>query len=119
MAKKDEMLTEDLVNEIDNETQSNDFTLNLNKPVTYEDKTYNSLHFDFSVLTGKDFLDIEDEMARHGKIVLSARLSGEFLTIMSAKACKEPIDKNYLEALPIKKFEELRNAARNFFNTAE
>lgn len=119
MKEKDEMMTEDLVKEIDNSEQGSDFTLMLNKPLTYEDKTFNSLHFDFNSLTGKDFLDIEDEMARKGKILLSARLSGDFLTIMCTKACIEPVDVDYIRALPIKKFEELRNAARNFFNTAD
>ena len=116
---KDEIKTADLVEEIDNAQQNSDFTLMFHAPFSYEDKTFNKLSFDFSKLTGKDFLDIEDEMARHGKIILSARLSGEFLAIMCAKACTEPIGVDCLQAMPIKKFEQLRNAARNFFNTAD
>lgn len=117
--EKDEIKTEDLLDEIDNAEQTSDFTLMFNSPFEYEGRTFNSLNFDFSKLTGKDYLAIEDEMARHGKIVLSARLSGEFLSIMSAKACTEPIGVDCIEAMPIKKFEQLRNAARNFFNTAD
>ncbi len=120
MAKtKDEIKIDDLLEGIDNEEQASDFTMMFNKPFSFEDKTFNKLSFDFSKLTGKDFLDIEDEMARHGKIILSARLSGEFLAIMCAKACTEPIGVDCLQAMPIKKFEQLRNAARNFFNTAD
>lgn len=117
--EKDEIKTDDLLDEIDNAEQPSDFTLMFNSPFEFEDKIFNSMNFDFSKLTGKDFLDIEDEMARHGKIVLSARLSGEFLSIMCAKACTEPIGVDCIKAMPIKKFEQLRNAARNFFNAAD
>lgn len=114
-----EMKTNDLVKKIDNAKQSGEFTLLFNKPISYEKYTYNSLHFDFGSLTGVDFEAIEEEMAQHGKIVISARLSGEFLRIMCVKACKEQVNSDFIRALPIKKYEQLRNAARNFFNTPD
>lgn len=115
--EKNEMTKDELLREIEQQASENSFVLFFEKPFVYEGKTYEKLAFDFSSLTGNDFIAIENELLAHNRILISPRFSTEFLAIMCAKACEEKVGEDLLRALPIRKFEQMRNAARNFLNS--
>ena len=97
------------------------FTRKLNKPFTYEGKTAEELHFDFSSLTGNDVISIEAEMNRRMKNLVLPHLSWEFMTLMAARACTDRdanglrvADEKYLKALPMGDYNAIIGAARTF-----
>jgi len=95
-------------------------------PFVYEDKTFDSLTFDWEKLTGMDSLAIESEiLTRTGRAVVSPKFSGEYLAGMAVRACtsrtaegKRP-DRNTLLALPLGVFQKICGSARNFLILSE
>lgn len=102
------------------------FTHAFPAPFTYEDKTFDSLIFDWGRLTGRDSLAIESEiLTRTGRAVVSPKFSGEYLVGMAVRACasrtadgKRP-DRNTLLALPLGVFQKICGSARNFLILSE
>ena len=84
------------------------------KPFTWEGKTYESLTFDFSGLTGEDSLAIENEMLSLGKALIVPEFSGEYLLRMAARACRENIGTDALKHLPMFHYNRIRSRARSF-----
>lgn len=82
------------------------------KPFEYEGKTYSELTFNFERLTGKDMVSIETEMQMNNKYALAPEISRSFQAMMAAKAAG--IGSDVLEAMPIKDFNRITNAARGF-----
>ncbi|RKJ40477.1 hypothetical protein D7Y09_16355 [bacterium 1XD42-1] len=64
----------------------NTYTHLFAEPFTYEGKTHEKLTFDWTVLTGKDSLSIEVEMAKEGRIPINAAHSGAYLAGMAVSA---------------------------------
>lgn len=93
--------------------------ITLKKPVTYNEKTYSTLEFDFEKLTGEDALNIEDELASIGKVTVAPVFSGEYLIRMAAKACSEPIGSDLFRKLPISDYNRIRSKARSFLLKSE
>ena len=90
-------------------------TVKLKKPLEYEGRTYKELHFDFDRLTGRDSLEVENEIERRtGGTVVVPAINVEYLTCISAKACDEPIGRDALLSLNLGDFNHIRNIARNF-----
>ncbi|MCD8199805.1 MAG: hypothetical protein LUD25_02455 [Coriobacteriaceae bacterium] len=83
-------------------------------PFTYEGKTYEELTFDFDSLTGEDDLKIENELARMGRPVVAAEMSGDYLIRMAARCCSEKIGADVFEAMPLREERVIRNKARSF-----
>ena len=90
------------------------YTHMLNKPFTYEGKTYEELVFEWGKLTGRDSMSIENEVLRLGRPFVSPEFSAEYLIRMAAKACTLPIGIDLLEALPIVDFNRIKSKARSF-----
>lgn len=93
----------------------------LKKPFTYEGHTYESLTFDWSVLTGNDFAAVENEMMARGKTLVIAEYSGDFLIGIAARACSERgergehiVTAKTLCALPIGDYSSILKRARSF-----
>ena len=82
------------------------------KPFEYEGKTYSELTFNFEQLTGKDMVSIETEMQMNNEYALAPEISRSFQAKMAAKAAG--IGSDVLEAMPIKDFNRITNAARGF-----
>lgn len=101
---------------LDSGKKATHYTMSFATPFKYEDKELNSLTFDFTKLTGRDFVAIYRELGSKGIIVLSPRFDPDFCTIMAAKACTEPAGSDLIQALPMNKFEQLMVSCRNFFN---
>ena len=81
-------------------------------PYTHGEKTYETLTFDFSKLTGGDCLAIEAEMQMLGKSLIVPEFSGEFLVRMAAKAAD--VGSDVLMAMPISDYNRIRSKARSF-----
>ena len=94
-------------------------TVKLAKPVMYNDKEYSELTFDFAGLTGADALNISDELAAMGKTVILPALSDQYLIRMAARACTEPIGDDIFSTMPLKAYNRIVGAARNFLIAAE
>lgn len=90
------------------------FTRKLSKPIDWDGKHYTELTFDWSKLTGKDDIDIENELARLNIIVFVPAATIEYMVRMAARACTVPIGIDLLGALTLKDFNAIRGAARNF-----
>ena len=82
------------------------------KPFEYEGKKYTSINFYFGKLTGSAMLSIESEMQAKNEYAIDPLLSRNFLSKMASKAGNIPSD--VLEAMPLKDFNKITNAARNF-----
>lgn len=82
------------------------------KPFEYEGKTYTELTFNFERLSGRDMVSIETEMQMNNEYALAPEISRSFQGKMAAKA--SGIGSDVLEAMPMKDFNKITNAARSF-----
>lgn len=82
------------------------------KPFEYEGKTYTELTFNFERLSGRDMVSIETEMQMNNEYALAPEISRSFQGKMAAKAAG--IGNDVLEAMPLKDFNKITNAARSF-----
>lgn len=82
------------------------------KPFEYSGTTYTELTFDFERLTGRDMVSIETEMQMNNEYALAPEISRNFQSKMAAKAAG--IGSDVLDAMPIKDFNRITNAARDF-----
>ena len=95
------------------------YTVQFKQPFSYEGKNYDSLSFDWTKLTGKDFLAIEEDMALHRKQLINAEFSNEFLLQMALRACRQEISKQAFCALPIATFNRICSRERSFLMAAQ
>ena len=90
----------------------------LKTPLSYNGEQYDTLTFDFDKLTGKDGIDIENELLTQADVVLYPILSPEYMTRFISKACNEPIgfdgfqQMNYLDYKPI--FDQATECLKNY-----
>lgn len=88
------------------------YVINLARPYTYEDKTYNKFVFDFEGLIGEDLVDIETEMTAVGEFALSPEISTSFLYRLAARAAG--VGSDVISSLPIRDFGKIKNKSRDF-----
>ena len=87
----------------------------LKKPIERMGTLYKELHFDFDRLTGKDSLEVEDEIEKTTHLtVVAPALNLEYLIRISARACDEPIGRDDILNMNLSDFNHIRNMARNF-----
>lgn len=103
------------------ETNGGDFKLTFKKPFqfSYDGKNYDELSFDFDGLTGKDAVDIENEMQKLGKMLVTPAFSTDFIMRMASKSCRQPIGVDGFERLPLFYFNKVRSAGRSFLLKSE
>ena len=82
------------------------------KPFEYAGETYTTLTFDFEKMTGRDMVSIETEMQMNNEYCIAPEVSRSFQAKMAAKAAG--IGSDVLDAMPIKDFNRITNAARSF-----
>lgn len=82
------------------------------QPFKYGGTTYTELSFDFERLTGRDMISIDNEMQMNNEYAIAAEISRNFLCKMAAKAAG--IGNDVIEALPLRDFNRITNAARGF-----
>ena len=87
----------------------------LKRPIEYMGTKYKELHFDYDKLTGKDSLEVEDEIEKTTHLtVVAPALNLEYLIRISARACDEPIGRDDIVNMNLSDFNHVRNIARNF-----
>ena len=87
----------------------------LKRPIEYMGTKYKELHFDYDKLTGKDSLEVEDEIEKTTNLtVVAPALNLEYLIRISARACEEPISRDDILNMNLSDFNHIRNMARNF-----
>ena len=98
------------------------YTHRFKKPFTHENHVVEELHFDFDLLTGRDYTAIEDEMNRAGKTLVVPEYSSSFLEGALMRACTDRDKKGirivsaaFMGALPIREYKALIGKARAFF----
>lgn len=95
------------------------YTHTFKKPFTYEGKTYETLTFDFSGLTGADGIAAQEELERKGKVVMVPAMNPAYLCTIAARACTVPLAVNVIQAMPLKDFNRITGKARAFLLAAE
>lgn len=95
------------------------FTLKLKKPFVWEGTEYKELDFDWSELTGEDFLNIESEVNSEGYAVITPEFSTMFIIYMAIRGCRQPLGTDAVKKLPIGAFNKVRSRARSFLLNSE
>ena len=95
------------------------YTHRFRKPFHYMKKAYGELTFDWDSLTGKDGLDVENEMLALGSALIAPEISYGFQFRIAAKACTEQIGYDAFELMPLRDATKIRRAARSFLLAVE
>ena len=94
--------------------------MKLKKPLDYNGKKYEELHFDFESLTGGDSLEVENEIqVLTGRVVVASAFNTEYLIGISCRACAEPIGTDAFKKMSLYDFNRIRDKARNFLLRSE
>ena len=88
------------------------YTHKFRKPFEYENTKYTTMTFDFEKLTGRDMINIENEMQANNEYALDPLVSRNFQSKMASKAAG--IGNDALEAMPLVEFNRITNATRSF-----
>lgn len=85
----------------------------LQKPFTFEGKTYTEFPFDLEALTGEDLISCERLMNTiTNEFVLAKSISMVFQLTIASRAAKVPPE--VLQALPAKEFSRMMQRVQNF-----
>lgn len=102
------------------------YTHRFKKPFTYQSITYEQLTFDWSTLTGNDYIAIETEMLRRRKTLVVPEYTSDFLCGMAVRACTDRNEEGFrilntdiIKAMPIRDFRVICGMAQNFLLRAE
>ena len=108
------------------EPEEGGYTHTFKKAFLWKDRTFESLTFDWTALTGRDHLEIENELTMKGRTLVSPAFSGNFLAGMAARACterdekgKRVIDGRAIMEMPMGDFQTITRKARVFLLRAE
>lgn len=108
------------------EPETGSYTHTFKKPFQWKGRAFESLTFDWEALTGRDHLEIENEMTMKGRTLVSPAFSGDFLAGMAARACTERdekgrrvIDGQAIMEMSMGDFQTITRKARGFLLRAE
>lgn len=101
------------------EKESHKYTHVFEEIFEYEGKQYDSLHFDWGKLKGRDGLAIERELKDLGIYFFIPSTSSEYLIRMAVRASEEKIGVDVLEAIPIRDYNKIIGAAKGFLSNKE
>lgn len=91
------------------------WTWKLSKPTTYNGEEISELKFNFGKLTGRDGIEVENELMRTGKLAIYGQLSNiNYIVGMAARACEKPIGIDLFDMVGISDFNTLRTHAQLF-----
>lgn len=92
--------------------------IKLKKPLDYNGAMYDAIKMDLENLTGKDSMEVENElMARKKGAVIYGALNNDYILGIAAKACakaKQPLGTDAFLALSLKDHNRVKEAVRNF-----
>lgn len=102
------------------------YTHEFKKPFQWKERTFDRLTFDWTALSGRDHLEVENEMLLKGRTLVTPAFTGDFLAGIAALACterdekgKRVIDTQAVSKMPIAAFQAITRKARNFLLRAE
>lgn len=84
----------------------------LTKPLRHKGAELRELDVDVEGLTGRDLLDVEQEIFRSGKILVMADFAKVYLIRVAARAARIPVE--VLEQLPARDFNAVTNEVQAF-----
>lgn len=91
------------------------WTWKLSQPTTYNGEEISELKFNFGKLTGRDGIEVENELMRTGKLAIYGQLSNiNYIVGMAARACEKPIGIDLFDMVGISDFNILRTHAQLF-----
>lgn len=124
--EKDAAEAERVAKEAKEEPEAGRYTHTFKKPFQWKGRAFDSLTFDWTTLSGRDHLEIENEIMMKGRTLVSPAFTGDFLAGMAARACTERdekgrrvIDGQAIVELPMGDFQAITRKARNFLLHAE
>lgn len=96
------------------------FTHEFIKPILYNGKQYKELHFDFDKLTGRDCLNISEELTAIGKAAIVPALSEEYLIRFAARACTEDmVGSDVFDVMKSRDYHRIISRTRSFLLRAD
>lgn len=108
------------------EPDAGSYTHTFKEPYRWKERTFETLTFDWTSLTGRDHLEIENELTMKGRMLVSPSFSGDFLAGMAARSCterdekgKRMIDTQAVLEMPMRDFQTITRKARGFLLRAE
>ena len=108
------------------EQETGSYTHTFKNPFQWKGRTFERLTFDWTALTGRDHLEIEQEIIMKGRTLISPAFTGDFLAGMMARACTERnekgkriIDGQAVKEMPMNDFQAITRKARGFLLRAE
>ncbi len=124
--EKDAADAERVAEEAKKEPETGSYTHTFKKPFQWKGRMFDSLTFDWTTLSGRDHLEIENEIMMKGRTLVIPAYTGDFLSGMAARACTErdekgrrAIDGQAIMELPMGDFQAITRSARNFLLHAE
>lgn len=91
------------------------WTWELSQPITYNGEEISELKFNFNKLTGKDAIEVENELIRIGKLAIYGQASNiNYILRMAARACEKPIGIDLFDIVGVPDFNVLRTHAQLF-----
>lgn len=108
------------------EPETGSYTHTFKEPFQWRERTFERLTFNWAGLSGRDHLEIENELMMKGRTLIAPAFTGEFLAGMAARACTERdeegrrvIDTQAVTAMPMGDFQAITRNARGFLLRAE
>lgn len=118
---EDAVAAEQEAEEARREPETGSYTHEFKKPFQWKERTFDSLTFDWTTLTGRDHLEIENEIMMKGRTLVTPAFTGDFLAGMAARACTERdekgkriIDGQAVMEMPLPDFQVITRKARGF-----
>lgn len=85
------------------------------KPLSYNGRTYEKLTYDLDGLTGRDSMEVEEELVRLRKgIVIEGSLNTDYIIRIFCKACEEPIGADAFMNMSLADYNRIKTLTRNF-----
>ncbi|NBH78109.1 hypothetical protein D3Z52_07965 [Clostridiaceae bacterium] len=119
--QEDAAEAERVAEEAKQEQDAGSYTHTFKTPFQWKGRTFESLTFDWTVLKGKDHLEIEQELLAKGRTLVSPAFTGDFLAGMAARACterdengKRVIDGQAVVEMDMADFQAITRKARGF-----
>ena len=123
---EDAKAAEQVAEEARQEPEVGSYTHTFHKQFQWKGRTFDSLTFDWTTLSGRDHLQIENEILMKGRTLVSPAFTGDFLTGMAALACTERdekgrrvIDTQAVMEMTMVDFQAITRRARSFLLRAE
>lgn len=124
--EEDAAAAEQAEEEAKRKPETGSYTHTFKKPFKWRGHTFDSMTFDWTALTGRDHLEIENEIMLKGRALVNPAFTGDFLAGMAARACTERNEKGKrvintmaIMEMSLTDFQIITRKARGFLLRAE